>query len=167
MKTSFLVSLAPSFKKLNDEQKFVTKVEFLNVMRRITFCQPPYHVSISPQFQSYSNLPGPPAHTSYIGTLPRFKIPFGTHHKVWNDFQHQHNQSLQNPYSEFTPSPQHYFHLQQYSPCTYVTLWRKQFVTFNRSGTVWVTLDILWLYILIFVTKKMLMLCWYHWYNKG
>ena len=38
---SFLMSLVPSFKKLNDEQKFVVKVEFLNVMRRITFCQPP------------------------------------------------------------------------------------------------------------------------------
>jgi len=37
----FLMSLVPSFKKLNDEQKFVAKVEFLNVMRRITFCQPP------------------------------------------------------------------------------------------------------------------------------
>ena len=36
----FLMSLVPSFKKLNDEQKFVAKVEFLNVMRRLTFCQP-------------------------------------------------------------------------------------------------------------------------------
>jgi hypothetical protein len=38
---SFLMSLVPSFKKLNDEQKFVTKMEFLNVLRRITFGQPP------------------------------------------------------------------------------------------------------------------------------
>ena len=38
---SFLMSLVPSFKKLNDEQKFVAKVEFLNVMRRVTFCQAP------------------------------------------------------------------------------------------------------------------------------
>jgi hypothetical protein len=104
---SFLMSLVPSFKKLNGEQKFVAKVEFLNVMRRITFCQPPYHVSSPPEFQSYSNLPGPSAHTSYIGTLPNVKIPSETHYKVCNDFQHQYNQSIQNPYSEFTPSPQH------------------------------------------------------------
>jgi len=101
---SFLMSLVPSFKKLNDEQKFVAKVEFLNVMRCITFFQPPYHVSNPPHFQSYSNLPGPSAHTSYIGTLPSTKIPSGTYHKVCNDFQHQHNVD---PYSEFTPSPQH------------------------------------------------------------
>jgi len=92
---SFLMPLVPSFKKLNDEYKFVAKVEFLNVTRRITFCQPPYHVSSPPQFHSYSNLPGPSAHTSYIGTLPGVKIPSGTHHKVCNDFQHQHNQSIQ------------------------------------------------------------------------
>jgi hypothetical protein len=104
---SFLMSLVPSLKKLNDEQKLVAKVEFLNVMRRITFCQPPYHVSNPPQFQSHSNLPGPSAHTSYTGTLPSVKIPSGTNHKVCNDFQHQHNQFNQNPYSEFTPSPQH------------------------------------------------------------
>jgi hypothetical protein len=103
----FLMSLVPSFKKLNDEQKFVAKVEFLNIMRRITFCQSPCHVSNKPQFQSYSNLPGPSAHTSYIGTLPSIKIPSETHHKVCNDFQHQHNKSIQNPYSKFTPSPQH------------------------------------------------------------
>jgi len=60
---SFLMSLVPSFKKLNDEQKLVAKVEFLNVMRRITFCQPPSHVSNPPQFQSHSNLPDPSAHT--------------------------------------------------------------------------------------------------------
>ena len=69
---SFLMSLVPSFKKLNDEQKFVAKVEFLNVMRRITLCQPPYHVSSPPQLQSYSIQPGPSG-------------------------QHQHN-----PYSEST-----------------------------------------------------------------
>jgi hypothetical protein len=101
------MSLVQSFKKLNVEQKFVAKVEFLDVVRRITFCQPPYHVSSPPQFQSYSNLPGPSAHTSYTGTLPSVKIPSGTHHTVCNDFQHQHNQSIQNPYSEFTPSSQH------------------------------------------------------------
>jgi len=67
------------------------QVEFLNIMRRITFCQPPYHVSNPPQFQSYSNLPGPSAHTSYTGTLPSVKIPSRTHHKVCNDFQHQHS----------------------------------------------------------------------------
>ena len=104
---SFLISLVPSFKKLNDEQKFVAKVEFLNVMRRLTFCQPPYHVSSPPQFQSYSNLSGPSAHTPYIGTLPSVKIPSGTHQKFFSDFQHQHNQSIQILYSEFTPSPQH------------------------------------------------------------
>ena len=104
------MSLVRSFKKLNDEQKFVAKVEFLNVMRHITFCQPPpppYHVSKAPQFQSYSKLPGPSARTSYIGTLPSVKIPSGRHHNICNDFQHQHNQSIQNPYSEFMPSPQH------------------------------------------------------------
>jgi hypothetical protein len=85
---SFLMSLVPSFKKLNDGQKFVAKVEYLNVMRRITFCQPPYYVRNPPQFRSYSKLPGPPAHTSYTGALPSVKIPFGTHYKVCNDFQH-------------------------------------------------------------------------------
>jgi hypothetical protein len=82
---SFLMSLVPSFKKLNDEQKFVAKVAFLNVMRRITFCEPPCHGSNQPQFQSYSNLPGPSAHTSFIRTLPNIKISSGTHHKVCND----------------------------------------------------------------------------------
>ena len=90
------MSLVPSFKKLNEEQKFVAKVEFLNVMRRITFCQPPYHVS----FPTQSNLPGPSAHTSYTGTLPSVNIPSGTQHKICNGFQHQHNQCIQNPYSE-------------------------------------------------------------------
>ena len=37
---SFLMSLLQSFKKLNDEKKFVVKVEFLNVMRCLTFCKP-------------------------------------------------------------------------------------------------------------------------------
>ena len=60
---SFLMSLVPSFKKLNDEQKFIAKVEFLNGVRHITFCQRHYHVSNPPQFPSYSNLPGPSAHT--------------------------------------------------------------------------------------------------------
>jgi len=120
---SFLMSLVPSFKKLNDEYKFVAKLEFLNVMRRLTFCQPPYHVSSPPHFHSYSNLPGPSAHSSYIGTLPSVKIPSRTQHKVCNDFQHQHNQSIQNPYPEFTPSPQHSTcNQQQYPPCTYVAL---------------------------------------------
>jgi hypothetical protein len=105
--TSFIMSLVLSFKKLNDEQKFIAKVEFLSVMRGITFCQPPYHVNSPPQFQSYSNLPGLSAHTSYTGTLPSVKIPSGTHHKICNDFQHQHNHSVRNHYSEFTPSPQH------------------------------------------------------------
>jgi hypothetical protein len=110
MKTYLFNVSGSVVKKLNDEQKFVAKVEFLNVMRRITFCQPPpppYHVSNPPQFQSYSNLSGPFANTSYIGTLPSVKIPSRTHHKFCNDFQHQHNQSIQNPYSKFTPSPQH------------------------------------------------------------
>jgi len=47
---SFLMSLVPSFKKLNDEQKFVAKVEFLNVMRRITFYQPPIMLAINLSF---------------------------------------------------------------------------------------------------------------------
>lgn len=104
---SSLMSLVTSFKKLNDEQKFIAKVEFLHVMRRITFCQPPYRVSNPLHLPSYSTLPGPVAHTSNIGILPCVKIPSGTHHKVCNDFQHQHKLSLQNPYSEFTPSPEH------------------------------------------------------------
>ena len=90
------MSLVPSFKKLNDEQKFIGKVEFINVMRHVTFCQRPYHVSNPPQFPSYSNLPGPSAHTPYIGILTSVKIPSGTHHKVCNDFQRQHNQFPQN-----------------------------------------------------------------------
>ena len=73
----FLMSLVPSFKKLNDKQKFIAKVEFLNVMRHIIFCQRPHHDSSPPQFPSYSNLPGPSAHTSYIGILPSVKIPSG------------------------------------------------------------------------------------------
>jgi hypothetical protein len=102
------MSLVPSFKKPNDGQKFVAKVEFLNVMRHITLCQPPYHVSSPPQLQSYSNLPGPSAHTSCTGTLPSVNIPSGQHHKVSNDFQYRHNQSIQNPYSKFrVHSPQH------------------------------------------------------------
>jgi hypothetical protein len=103
---SFLMSLLPSFKRLKDEQKFIAKVEFLNVMRHITFCQRPYHVSNPPQFPFYSNLPGPSAHTSYTGNLPSVKIPSETHHKFSNDFQRQYNQSPQNSYSEFTRSPQ-------------------------------------------------------------
>jgi len=118
------MSLVP---KLNDEQEFVAKVEFLNVMRRITFCQPPYHVSNPPPFQSYSILLGLTAHTSYIGTLLSIKIPSGTHHKVCNDFQHQHNQSIQNPYSELAPSPQHSTSTNSstpppHPPCTYFAL---------------------------------------------
>jgi hypothetical protein len=83
------------------------QVEFLNVMRRITFCQHSYHVNSPPQFESYSNLLGPFAHTSYSGNFPSVKIPSVTHHAVCNDFQHEHNQYIQNPYCEFTPSPQH------------------------------------------------------------
>ena len=94
---SFLMSLVPS-KKVNDEQKIVAKVEFLNVMRRITFCQPSYHVSNSFHFP-YFNLPGPSAHTSTTGTLLTIKIPSEAHHKICNDLQHQHNQFIQNPYS--------------------------------------------------------------------
>jgi len=99
------MSLVPS-KKLNDKQKIIAKVEFLNFMRRITFCQPSYHVSNRFHFP-YSNPPGPSAHTSYIGILPSVTVPSRTHHKVCNDFERQHNQSLQNHYSEFTPSPQY------------------------------------------------------------
>jgi len=96
---SFLMSLVPSFKRMNDEQTLVAKVEFLNVMRRITFCQPLYHVNNPRKFQSYSNLPGPSAHTSTTGTLLTIKIPSEAHHKICNDLQHQHNQFIQNPYS--------------------------------------------------------------------
>ena len=63
MKTKFFMSLVPSFKKLNGEQKFIAKVEFLNIVKCITFFNPPHHVSNPPQFPSYSNLPGPSAHT--------------------------------------------------------------------------------------------------------
>jgi hypothetical protein len=103
---SFLMSLVPSFKKLNDGQKFIAKVEFLTVMRHTIFYQRPYHVINPPQFSSYSKLPGTSAHTSYVGILPSVKIPSVTHHKVCNDFQRQHIQSPQNSYSEFTPSRQ-------------------------------------------------------------
>jgi hypothetical protein len=44
------MSLVPSFKKLDDEQKFVANVESLNVMRRITFCQPPLITAIHLSF---------------------------------------------------------------------------------------------------------------------
>jgi len=137
---SFLMSLVPS-KKLNDEQKIVAKVEFLNVMRRITFYQPSYHVSNSFHFP-YFNLPGPSAHTSYIGILPNVTVPSRTHHK---------NQSPQNPYSEFTPSPHNCstnsaFTSSSGTPFTRVTLWWKHFVTINRFRTVSATFDISWLY---------------------
>jgi hypothetical protein len=36
---SFLMSLVRSFKSLNDEQKFVAKVEFINVMLTTLSCQ--------------------------------------------------------------------------------------------------------------------------------
>ena len=55
------MSLVPSFKKLNVKQIFIAKMEFLNIVRCITFCQLPYHVTNTPQFPSYSNLPGPSA----------------------------------------------------------------------------------------------------------
>jgi hypothetical protein len=93
---SFLMSLVPSFKKLNDEYKFVAKVEFLNVMRRITFCQPPImsvvHLSLSLILTCLGHLhilhilePSPvlkflPEHitkflmTSNINTISPFKI---------------------------------------------------------------------------------------------
>jgi len=95
-----------SSKKLNDEQKFVAKVEFLNVMRRRTFCRPSYHVR-NPLHFPYSNLPGPSAHTSYIDILPTVTISSRTHHKVCNDFQCQHSHSPQNPSSEFMARSQH------------------------------------------------------------
>ena len=107
MEIDIFMSLVPSFKTLSDEKKFIAKVEFLNIMRCITFCQPPYHVSKLPQFPSYSNLPGPSAHTYlYVWILASVKIPSGTHHKFCNDFQRHHRQSAQNPYTQFT-SPQH------------------------------------------------------------
>jgi hypothetical protein len=105
---SFLMSVVLSFKTLNYEQKFVAKVEFLNVMRCITFCEPPYHVSSPTPFQLYSNLPGPSAHTSYIGTPHTITIPFRTHHNICNNFQHQHSQQIHSPNSQFKRSPQHF-----------------------------------------------------------
>jgi hypothetical protein len=118
----YLMSLVTSFKKLNEEQKFIAIVEFLNFMRRITFCQPHYHVSNPPQFPFYCNLPGPSAHDLYTRTLPSLKIPPGTHHKFCSDLQHQHNQSLQNPYYEFTPCQQHSTSTGSSTPLLHVTL---------------------------------------------
>jgi len=88
--------------------------------RSKTFYQPPYHVSNPPHFQSYSNLSGPSAHTSYTETLPSVKIPFGTHHKVCNGFQQQHNQSIQNPYLRLVHST--LLLPTAVTPCTYVAL---------------------------------------------
>jgi len=117
---------------------------------------PPHHVINPPQFPSYSTLLGPPAHPLYIGKLSSVKIPSGTYHKVCNDFQHQQNQSLQNPYSELTPSPQHSTSTSSSTPLAHMSLSDgNTFVTINRFRTVCTTLDTLWLYILIFVTKKM------------
>jgi hypothetical protein len=104
---SFLLSLVPSFKKLNDEQKLVAKMEFLNVLRRVTFGNPHYQVSSTPQLQcnnslQYSNLPGPPTHSSYIGT-------------------------------QFTPSPQHSVSTNSSIPGAHVSLGWKLFVTTFRS----------------------------------
>ena len=156
-------------------------VSDINYVQEHNILSTPYHVSSPLQFLSYSNLPGPSAHSSYTGILPSVKIPSGTHHKFCNDFQRQHNQPPQNPYSEFTPSPQHSTSTSSSSPLTHVTLWWKHFVTINRFRTVRATSDILWLYILIFVTKKKLylrstanirqvsymILCRCAWYNKG
>jgi hypothetical protein len=45
MKKIFLMSLVPSFPKLNDDKNFIAKVEVINVMKSIRFYQPDYHVS--------------------------------------------------------------------------------------------------------------------------
>jgi hypothetical protein len=138
IKTYFLMSLVPSYSKLNEEQKFVAKVEFLNVMRRIKFCEPPYHVSSPPQLQYYFNLPGPSAHTSYIGTLPNVTVPSGQHHKVSTDLQH-HIHTIR-PFKILIPNSRlvHSTLLQPTAvpPCTYVALGWKLSVTFNTFLTV-------------------------------
>ena len=121
-------------------------------MRRITFCQPPYHVSNPPQFPPYSNLPGPSVHPLRIGTLRGVKIPSGTYHKVCNDLQHQQNQPLLNPYSKLTPSPQHSTSTSSSIPLAHTRMSPSDGNTLTHS-TVCAALDILWLYILIFVKK--------------
>ena len=144
------MSLVASFKKPNDEQKFVAKVAFLNVMRR----------SNPTQFQSHSILPGQSAHTSYIDILPTVTISSRTHHKVCNDFQCQHSHSPQNPSSEFMARSQHSSTNTTFTRSStlfaHVTFWWKRFVTSNRFWIVRDTLDILWLYFLILVKNKKL-----------
>ena len=151
---SFLTSLVPSFKKLNDDQKLIAKVEFLNVMRHTIFYQRPYHVTSPPQFSSCSKLPGTSAHTSYTRILPSVKIPSGTHHKVCNDFKRQHNQSPQNSYSEFTPSPQRSTSISSSTSLAHMSYSDRNTCHHYRFRTVRATLDSMWLYFLIFVTQK-------------
>jgi hypothetical protein len=43
----FLMSLVPSYKKLNEQLKFVAKVEFINVMRRKTEHGPHFPIFLS------------------------------------------------------------------------------------------------------------------------
>jgi hypothetical protein len=82
-----------------------------------SFFQPPYHVSNPPHFPFCANLPGLLSRTSDIGILPSVQNPSRTHHKFCSEFQHPNNQSLQNPDSEFTPSPQHSSSTSSVLPC--------------------------------------------------
>lgn len=94
-----------------------------NLLRRWnSFCQLPYHVSNPPQFPFYANLPSLLSRPSDIGILPSVHNPYRTHHKFCNEFQHPNNQSLQNPDSDFAPSPQHSSSISSVLPCTRHTL---------------------------------------------
>jgi hypothetical protein len=68
------MSLVPSLKKLNDGQKFIAKVEFLNITRHIKFCPPLCHVTNPHHFLSYSNLPGLSSHTHICLKYPVLKF---------------------------------------------------------------------------------------------
>jgi hypothetical protein len=111
---SFLLSLVPSFKKFSDEQKFIAKVEFLNVMRRVSLSQPQYpfsnpHLSntyFPPNFPPSSNPPGPPSQNSNIGIRSSVQIPSQTHHSFPQQFQPPNTESLPSSYFGFRSSPE-------------------------------------------------------------
>jgi hypothetical protein len=157
---SFLMSLVPAFKNLDGEQKFMAKVEFLNVMRRITFCQPPHHVDFhliltclvhilqilepSPMFTFHMEHITIFVKTFSMYTMNPCKIPIPTSHQA-----HSH---LLPPAVVIL---MHTCHPLMEIPCHP-----------NRFRTVRATLDILWLYLLSFVTKRKSMFEGYNNDNK-
>ncbi|KDR20478.1 uncharacterized protein LOC110828962 [Zootermopsis nevadensis] len=82
---SFLLSLVPSFKKLSDEQKYIAKVEFLNVLRRVTLPQPQYPFSTRRLSNSYFPPNFPPSN------------PPGINQSFSPKFKPQHTESLRSP----------------------------------------------------------------------